>query len=261
MDARPPARVLYPPPVAGRIAAIPLTIPTPSWTPYIYSTSQPPERGFRLSLPSHRGREAIAYLTFIIDNYAALPSYTAFIHAGATQRHNDILGPYTAPILQNLRFDSVDRLGYLNLRCTLEPGCPIGVNPLEPTQTDIEGGDIRAYFADVYMELFDVPASAVPKHVGGVCCGQFVVSRERIRARPRNDYERMRRWALESTVTDSFGVGWTFEKVWQVVFGMGDTYCPSFEECKCDLLGWCGPIPETCRVDGRDALPEALRVR
>ncbi len=94
------------------------------------------------------------------------------------------------------------------------------MNPLEPTDIDIKGKDIRAYFADVYMELFNVPQSQVPAHVGNVCCGMFALSKERILARPREDYVRMRRWAMESNVTDSFGVGWVFEKVWHIIFGM-----------------------------------------
>lgn len=145
---------------------------------------------------------------------------TAFVHAKKAQWHNEDLGPWTSTILENLRIDTVLRNGYVNLRCKHDPGCPVGVNPLEPTDIDIKGRDIRAYFADVYMELFNVPAGQVPEHVGNVCCGQFVVSRERIRQRPLRDYIRMRTWALESSVTDSFGVGWVFEKIWHIVFGM-----------------------------------------
>lgn len=191
-----------------------------SWIPYIYSASKPPEPGYKLIPPGYRGREAITYLTFIIDYYNSLPNMTAFVHAGPVQWHNDLLGPNTGSILQNLRLETVYNKGYVNLRCKHDPGCPIGVNPLEPTDIDIKGRDIRAYFADVYMELFDVPASQVPLHVGNVCCGQFVVSRKRILERPKEDYERMRRWALESSVTDSFGVGWVFEKIWHIIFGM-----------------------------------------
>ncbi|KAI9665550.1 MAG: hypothetical protein M1831_001693 [Alyxoria varia] len=201
----------------------------PDWTPYIYTASSPPEPGYPLRPPGYRGREAITYLSFIIDNYDSLPPYVAFVHAGATQWHNDILGPDTSAILRNIRFDMVDRRGYVNLRCKHDPGCPVGVAPFDPTDIDIRGKDIRAYFVDVYMELFNVPSSEVPHEIGNVCCGQFVVSRQRIRDRPKSDYERMRRWALESSVTHSFGVGWVFEKVWHIIFGMEAKYCPDVE--------------------------------
>lgn len=155
-----------------------------------------------------------------MNHYYQLPLYTVFIHAKSAQWHNDVLGENTLPVLENLRFDSVDRLGYMNLRCSLNPGCPISVNPLEPTETDIANGDIRARFAEVYMELFRVGADEVPEHIGNVCCGQFVVSKERILQRPRKDYQRMLHWAVHGDQTDDFGVGWVFEKLWHQVFGM-----------------------------------------
>ncbi|KAI9712872.1 MAG: hypothetical protein M1828_001541 [Chrysothrix sp. TS-e1954] len=192
----------------------------PQWTPYVYTAAEPPEAGYNLIPLGHRGREAMAYLTFIVANYDALPNVTAFVHAGMTQRHNDLLGPYTSTILQNIRIDNVLRRGFVNLRCKHDPGCPIAVNPLNPTEIDIKKNDIRATFADVYVELFDVPLSEVPAHVGHVCCGQFVVSRERIRQRSKADYERMVQWALSTNSTNSFGIGWVFEKVWHIVFGM-----------------------------------------
>lgn len=192
----------------------------PDWIPYIYTTSRPPERGYKLHPPAYRGREALIYLTFIIDYYDELPEYIAFVHAGPDQWHNDLLGPRTEKILKNIRLDTVKKKGYLNLRCAHDPGCPVGVDPFHPTETDIKGKDIRAYFADVYMELFDVPPSQIPREIGNVCCGQFVVTRERIRERPIEDYIRMRKWALETTITDSFGIGWVFEKVWHIIFGM-----------------------------------------
>lgn len=194
--------------------------PTTSWTPYIYTTSTPPEPGY-LVAPTARGREAVPYLDFIVTHYDRLPTYMAFIHAAPKQWHNDILGRHTLPILQNLHLDSVARLGYLNLRCTHEPGCPVSVNPHAPTEIDVRNGDIRASFVDVYMQIFGVAErELVPQHVGGVCCAQFAVSRERVLQRPREEYARMLDWAVNGVETDSFGVGWVFEKVWHIVFGM-----------------------------------------
>lgn len=216
----------------------------PGWTPYIYTASSPPEPGYSLRPASLRGREAMTYLTYIIDFYDALPNVTAFVHAGREQWHNEDLGPRTSTILENLRLDTVRRRGYVNFRCMWDPGCPVGVAPFEPTDIDIRGKDIRAYFPDVYMELLGVPQSAVPERIGNVCCGQFAVTKERIRERRREDYVRMRRWAMESSVTDSFGVGWVFEKIWHIIFGMEAEYCPDPRVCRCELFGWCGGIEE-----------------
>ncbi|KAJ5261369.1 hypothetical protein N7478_011964 [Penicillium angulare] len=211
-------------------------------TPFVYSGDQKPEPN--LLIPANlRGREAPAYLSYVVDFYDNLPDYSIFVHAHPEQWHNDLFGPFTGDTIKNIRFQSVDALGYVNLRCEHNPGCPTGVNPLNPTKIDIEGKDIRAYFADAYQEIFNVPRSEVPKEIGNVCCGQFVVSRERILARPIEDYQRILNWAGTTKQTDSFGVGWVMEKLWHIVFGMDAIYCPRYEQCRCDVYGWCGPLP------------------
>lgn len=135
----------------------------------------------------------------------------------------DVLGPETVASLPHIRPQAIDAHGFINLRCAHTPGCPIGVNPTNPTQTDIDNKDIRAYFAQAYQELFDVSFEQVPEHIGNVCCAQFAVSRERIRSRPRSDYERMLDWAHGTNLTHDFGVGWVFEKIWHIVFLMDTT--------------------------------------
>ncbi|KAB8275520.1 hypothetical protein BDV30DRAFT_224958 [Aspergillus minisclerotigenes] len=210
--------------------------------PFIYTTDTPPAP-YLLVPATTRGREATAYLSYIVDFYDQLPKYTIFIHSNVDQWHNDLFGPRTSSVLPHLRLEAVDAQGYVNLRCEHNPGCPTSVNPWEPTQIDIEKDDIRAFFPQVYETLFNVGPEKVPQHIGNVCCGQFAVSRERILQRPRHDYERMLKWAAETELTDSFGVGWVFEKVWHVVFGMEDIYCPRYEQCRCDAYGWCGPLP------------------
>ncbi|EAW06711.1 DUF3431 domain-containing protein [Aspergillus clavatus NRRL 1] len=211
--------------------------------PFVYTTDDNPTP--HLLVPSTtRGREATAYLSYLVDNYATLPPYSLFIHSNKDQWHNDLFGPRTSAALRNLRLEAVDAQGYVNLRCEHNPGCPTNVHPWSPTQIDIENNDVRAFFPQVYQALFDVPAARVPEHIGNVCCGQFAVSRERILRRPRGDYERMLRWAVETELTDSFGVGWVFEKVWHIVFGEEDIYCPRFEQCRCDVYGWCGPLAD-----------------
>lgn len=188
-------------------------------TPFIYSTENTPEEGLLIP-PTRRGREAPAYLSYIIDFYDHLPKYSVFIHAFPEQWHNDLFGPFTANTLRNLRFESVSAHGYVNLRCQHNPGCPTSVFPLSPSQADIEAHDIRAYFSDAYQQIFNVSADAVPAEIGNVCCGQFAVSRERIHARPKEDYERILNWATTTELTNDFGVGWVLEKLWHIIFGM-----------------------------------------
>lgn len=189
-------------------------------TPFIYTTEKSPEPGL-LVPPTLRGRESPAYLSYVVDFYDHLPDYSVFVHAYPEQWHNDLFGPLTHNTLRNIRFEAVDAHGYVNLRCQHDPGCPTGVYPLSPTRADFENHDIRAYFSDAYRQIFNVPADEVPEAIGNVCCGQFAVSRERIRARPKEDYRRILDWAATTELTDDFGVGWVLEKLWHIIFGMG----------------------------------------
>ncbi|KAI7543818.1 hypothetical protein KC331_g7178 [Hortaea werneckii] len=208
--------------------------------------SVPPEPGYPLTLPIQRAREAGVYLSFIVDHYPNFPAYTVFLHASDHHWHNDdSQGPFTPATLANLRLDTVDREGYVNLRCNKNPGCPVSINPLSPTQTDIETGDPRSFFADMYQEVLNVSArEQVPEHLGAACCSQFAVSRERILARPWEDYVRMRDWALrgsdyEDGRMNSYGVGWVFESLWHVIFGKEAVFCPEEGRCRCDVYGVC----------------------
>nr|POE46732.1 hypothetical protein CFP56_70964 [Quercus suber] len=217
-------------------------VPSSNYTAFVYSNDVDPEPG-RLVPKAKQGRETAAYLSYIVEYYDVLPKYSIFLHANEDQWHNDLFGSSQRNFLPALRFAAVDALGYVNLRCTLDPGCPTSVNPWEPTEEDIEKKDIRAVFPEVYMEILGVGKADVPKHIGNVCCAQFAVTRDRIRKRPRRDYERMLAWADKTTQTDNFGVGWVFEKLWHIIFGMDVIYCPDFNQCRCDVYGWCGPFP------------------
>lgn len=196
-----------------------LTSITRNYTSIIYSMESPPEKSAFIP-HTLRGHESAAYLSYIIDFYDRLPDYSIFIHPDKDQWHNDLFGSPTSEALSNLRLAAVDSIGYVNLRCKADPGCPVSMHPLDPTPIDIENDDVRAYMGEIYMELFQVQLKDVPRDVGGVCCGQFVVSRERIRQRPKSDYVRMIKWADETNRTHNFGVGWVFEKVWHQIFGM-----------------------------------------
>ncbi|KAI1989907.1 hypothetical protein LOZ53_003473 [Ophidiomyces ophidiicola] len=199
----------------------------PQWIPFVYSIDKEP--GFPLRLPANRGREAMAYLTFIIDNYDTLPEITAFVHAKNYQWHNDGAGSRTAAILKNLYMSTVERKGYVNLRCNPDPGCPTAISPFSPTAEDIRTGDVRAHFPEVYMALLNVTRKEVPKRIGSVCCAQFALSRDRIRLRPRDDYIRMREWALTADF-DSQTIGWVFEMIWHIIFKEDAVLNPEMEE-------------------------------
>ncbi|OAL71684.1 hypothetical protein A7D00_3713 [Trichophyton violaceum] len=78
------------------------------YTPFIYTTESLSEKGFLVPYPAPgyeiQGREAVAYLTFIVDYYESLPDYSVFIHANENQWHNDFFGGKTNKTLNNFRY-------------------------------------------------------------------------------------------------------------------------------------------------------------
>ncbi|CRG92031.1 hypothetical protein PISL3812_09086 [Talaromyces islandicus] len=211
-------------------------------TPFVYSMEPDPEEGLLVPATT-QGHEAAAYLTYIIQYYDSLPPYNIFVHANDDQWHNELFGPKTSTALRFLRYDSVDANGFVNLRCTGIPGCPNTLVPIHREPVDDEYAYVNDAFFQLYSHLLQVPMDQVPERVGHLCCGQFVLTRERIRARPREDYERILNWAANTDFTDSYGIGWTIEKIWHVLFGMEPVHCPRLEQCRCDNYGWCGPLP------------------
>ncbi|KAF3398804.1 hypothetical protein DPV78_006195 [Talaromyces pinophilus] len=211
--------------------------------PFVYTMDPEPEEGFLLPHTT-MGHEAAAYLTYIVTNYDQLPPYTIFVHANDDQWHNELFGPKTTTALRFLRYESVDANGFVNLRCTGIPGCPNTLIPVHREPVDDEYAYVSDKFFELYSYLLQVPMDQVPQVVGHLCCGQFVVTRNQIRSRPREDYERILTWAATTDFTDSYGIGWTIEKIWHVLFGREPVDCPRLEQCRCDNYGWCGPLPD-----------------
>lgn len=120
-----------------------------------------------------------------------------------------------------LQLGFVKKNGYVNLRCNYEPGC-------------FEAHTKNAHVTpDVYIELFsgtsiDVNRTVtyteirnidVPLRVGQACCAQFAVSKERVRQRPKSDYNHFRQWVLDTEADDDKS-GRVMEFLWHIIFGM-----------------------------------------
>lgn len=102
----------------------------PDWQHAIYTVnpSTNGSRGDTLTTPVNKGHEAMAYLTYIVDNYeGSIPSIVAFLHSHRqgffkawhvdTPLHDNVYA------MRHLRLDYVKEQGYVNLRCNLNPGC------------------------------------------------------------------------------------------------------------------------------------------
>lgn len=101
-------------------------------------------------------------------------------------------------MLRNVQLPYIQKKGYVNLRCVWTLGCPVEIHPMsDQHRDDVHAGE---YFFRGFQELF--PELPVPEEVGVSCCAQFGASRDKIRERPKSDYEHFRNWLVHTKLTD-----------------------------------------------------------
>jgi hypothetical protein len=196
-----------------------------------------------LVTPMNKGHEAMAYLTYIIDNYnRAIPSIVAFLHSHRrgffeawhvdTPLHDNVVA------MRLLRLDSVREAGYVNLRCNWNPGC-------HKRETQPVNNHVTSKVWAQMMEGTSTPSfNSMPGSPGAVegvpsshdrerendlglkifstCCAQFAVSREQIYRRPLKDYVKIREWLVGTELDDGHS-GRVLEFMWHIIFGMEAT--------------------------------------
>ncbi|KAL4913852.1 hypothetical protein BDW62DRAFT_220446 [Aspergillus aurantiobrunneus] len=227
----------------------------PDWQRAIY-TVNPSQTTLadsdRLKTPVNKGHESMAYLTYLIDHYDHLPSVIAFVHshrAGFLMAwHVDAPLHDNVAALRSLRLDFVERNGYVNLRCNMNPGCG------EPHKKNMHVTE------HVFTELFEGTSTPplnsttspstteemekglkylqIPTQVAAACCAQFAVSRAQVLQRPVEDYIKIRQWVIDTDRNDASS-GRVMEYIWHVIFGKSSVYCPDQELCYCQVYGQC----------------------
>ncbi|KAF3481797.1 uncharacterized protein GIQ15_04556 [Arthroderma uncinatum] len=180
------------------------------WKKNIYVVD---DRRAKLTVPRNKGREAMVFLTYIIDRYDSLPGSVFFHHAERFQWHNDNPDYDALTLLQRFRFDYLKEQGYANLRCDWALGCPAAIKPLVDATEPVpgEGLSSKRVYKKAFKELF--PGEAVPETVGVACCSQFAVRRESIRKRPKSDYIHYREWLVKTDLEDGLS-GRVLEYAW-----------------------------------------------
>ncbi|KAG8525839.1 uncharacterized protein KY384_000599 [Bacidia gigantensis] len=187
------------------------------WQSAIYTVNPTQEDPFILTTPVNKGREAMAYLTYIIDNYSTLPSIIAFLHPHRdgffSAWHTDTPLHSNVDAMHMLNLSYVKQQGYVNLRCKQSPGC---------LEKDTHNAHVTPA---IYKEVFSGTSTAIdhvsqaPTLVGAACCAQFAVSNDQARKRPLSDYESLRAWVTGTSLSDAKS-GRVMEFLWHVVFGM-----------------------------------------
>lgn len=207
----------------------------PDWQHAIYHMDEPKAK---LHVPKNKGREAMAYLTYLIDHYNNLPSTIAFIHSHEkgfpAAWHTDAYGYDNVRSLNMLKIDHVQQTGYTSLRCIEEPGCP---NEIQPFRAGKDEGlrHSETTMIDAWTQMFG-KHSQIPDVIAATCCSQFAVSKAQALQRPRDDYIRFRKWLLDTKVDDATS-GRVMEYLWHIFFGKEPVHCPDVEACYCEVYG------------------------
>lgn len=193
---------------------------------------------------------------YIIDRYDTLPAHILFHHAQRFQWHNDDPDYDALPLLQHFRLPHLREQGYVNLRCVWILGCPVEIHPTLDANAAPESTfpTAKHSYRKAFEEMF--PGVPVPDEVGVPCCSQFGVTREAVRARPKEDYIRFREWLLNTALPDAIS-GRVFEYSWHsmllsaptinlfrltgniVMFNKDSVHCPHAGDCYCKQYGMC----------------------
>lgn len=188
-----------------------------------------------LTVPKNKGREAMVYLTYIIDNYDDLPDVAIFMHAHKNSWHQAGLMQHDgAETIRRLSSSRVLREGYMNLRCEWNPGCTKYMHPGSPDLNSKNPEEPE--MAKAWAELF--PTVRMPESLAQPCCAQFAVSRDYILAVPKQDFIFYRDWLLQTSLSDEVS-GRVFEHIWQFIFTQSAVLCPDMYACYCDGFGVC----------------------
>lgn len=221
-----------------------LTKSFPTWQLAEYTVSSPFALLHHSGAIVDKGRIANAYLTYLIENYYALPSTLVFLtphrNPAASPRSSSSsnqkpisLGKY--PQLTTLNELHVQKVGYANLRCASRSTCLHTILPFRAPPDEYR--TLEVAMPKAWAELF--PDVAVPEKLAAPCCAEFAVSRDQVRKRGLDEYMRFWEW-LNKTKMDDETAGLVMEALWHVVFGQGAVDCEDqVERCECDVYGRC----------------------
>ncbi|PSK51719.1 hypothetical protein B9Z65_2986 [Elsinoe australis] len=184
----------------------------------------------------NKGHEATIYLSYIIDNYDKLPDVSIFVHPDRwTWHNNELMDNDLAGMIRYLKPEKVVRDGYVNLRCHWIPGCPDWIHPHEGAKENMQKHEERA-ISERWKEIF--PLDEMPQVLSQPCCAQFALSKDRIRAIPKQRYLYLRSWILRTPLED-YRSGRVFEYLWQYIFTGNGVVCPAMHVCYCEAYGIC----------------------
>ena len=185
----------------------------PDWQHAVYKVDNPSSNHMHTLV--NKGREALPYLTYLVEHYDSLPATIVFMHAHRDDRfkawHNEGRDRDAVFMLRTLDTHAVQRRGFVNLRCETNPGCP---NRIQPARGN---SSVERVMPDAWRALFG-GAVHLPTTLAAPCCSQFAVSRDQVQQRSLAEYKRFLDWLLRTPLDDGTARG-VFEYLWHVIFG------------------------------------------
>lgn len=160
----------------------------------------------------------MVYLTFIIDNYDALPDIMFFHHHHDQAWHQSFSSGFE---LKHLNLNTVLNQGYVSPRCL--PGCENVIDLSgDVAPVDQLVGKSRDVLISSVLHEFWLDGNGkrrkLPKRIAAPCCAQFAVSKEMVRRRGRREWEGLREWLIRTEV-GSRESGRVLEYTWHLWFG------------------------------------------
>lgn len=151
----------------------------------------------------NKGKEASAYLKFIIDNYSTLPQHIAFIHG-----HEDAWHQQYVDMLNTIRCAKYTEYDFISL------------NGNWIDDRTMKNGHIQ-YLQQLWPMYFQPFLNRpAPTYVLHDCCAQFIVSKKCIHRLPKEAYELWYKLIMDDSTSD--GIAVTFEYIWHIIFGDND---------------------------------------
>jgi hypothetical protein len=152
----------------------------------------------------NRGREGETYLSHIIDRYDSLAEYTIFI-----QDDIDNHLPKYEIFIHNTNQMMQHNQSFYAYQCSWRKGGGPFLRTIENGITDLETFPSPDAILQTALK-FQIPLPIVYQTD---ICAFFIVSRDRIRARPVTFYKELREWLLSNEAN-----GFVLEHMWQLIF-------------------------------------------
>lgn len=164
---------------------------------YEHGEKGSPNNPYNLGI--NKGKEAAAYLKYIIDKYDSLPTYTVFLHDKLFSWHHQ--GDLVDLVLSNVG----SKKKYYNFNNKL---CSTVKNPVWK--------EIKWYFNKFLAKYIGPIETFGDWTVGNLCCAQFICHKSKILQHPKKMYQDLYKWII-STDMDYQLTGRLLEWTWRII--------------------------------------------